>query len=93
MLAGLGLGAGVAVGTVGAAIGLASARQEVKTTFWCCNLGWHNFLCFVVIWDGIILSTFMLFQVGLLFRLFNQGAAGGLTLADAIVGDDVLKNI
>ena len=33
MLAGLGLGAGVAVGTVGAAIGLASARQEVKTTF------------------------------------------------------------
>ena len=35
----------------------------------------------------------MLFQVGLLFRLFNQGATGGLTLADAIVGDDVLKNI
>ena len=33
VLAGLGLGAGVAVGTVGAAIGLASARQEVKTTF------------------------------------------------------------
>ena len=33
MLAGLGLGAGVAVGTVGAAIGLASARQEVETTF------------------------------------------------------------
>ena len=30
MLAGLGLGAGVAVGSVGAAIGLASARQEVK---------------------------------------------------------------
>ena len=46
VLAGLGLGAGVAVGTVGAAIGLASARQEVeKATFWCCNLGWHNFLC------------------------------------------------
>ena len=33
VLAGLGLGAGVAVGTVGAAIGLASARQEVETTF------------------------------------------------------------
>ena len=31
--------------------------------------------------------------MGLLFRLFNQGAAGGLTLADAIVGDDVLQNI
>ena len=30
VLAGLGLGAGVAVGSVGAAIGLASARQEVK---------------------------------------------------------------
>ena len=30
MLAGLGLGAGVAVGIVGAAIGLASARQEVE---------------------------------------------------------------
>ena len=29
VLAGLGLGAGVAVGSVGAAIGLASARQEV----------------------------------------------------------------
>ena len=54
MLAGLGLGAGVAVGTVGAAIGLASARQEVKTTFWCCDLGWQDFLCFVVILDGII---------------------------------------
>merc|ERR1711990_108237 len=59
VLAGLGPGAGVAVGSVGAAIGLASARQEV----------------------------------GLLFRLFNQGASGGLTLADAIVGDDVLTNI
>ena len=33
VLAGLGLGAGVAVGTVGAAIGLASARQEVEATF------------------------------------------------------------
>ena len=54
MLAGLGLGAGVAVGTVGAAIGLASARQEVETTFLFCTLGWHDFLCFVVIWDGII---------------------------------------
>ena len=54
MLAGLGLGAGVAVGTVGAAIGLASARQEVETTFLFCTLGWHDFLCFVVIWDGMI---------------------------------------
>ena len=49
VLAGLGLGAGVAVGTVGAAIGLASARQEVKTTFWCCNLGWHNSLNFYAV--------------------------------------------
>ena len=49
VLAGLGLGAGVAVGTVGAAIGLASARQELKTTFWCCNLGWHNSLNFYAV--------------------------------------------
>ena len=45
MLAGLGLGAGVAVGSVGAAIGLASARQEVGGNF--------NFKCLKMFLDFI----------------------------------------
>ena len=45
MLAGLGLGAGVAVGSVGAAIGLASARQEVKWQI--LLLKWENYKVFL----------------------------------------------
>ena len=104
VLAGLGLGAGVAVGSVGAAIGLASARQEVKN----CKVVFLFFYLITIIIDQNLMNLmnmlnlkykvdccqqYLIFQVGLLFRLFNQGTSGGLTLADAIVGDDVLRNI
>ena len=56
MLAGLGLGAGVAVGSVGAAIGLASARQEVKWQYDCKTVeNYKVFLYFFIFWSSILL--------------------------------------
>ena len=59
MLAGLGLGAGVAVGSVGAAIGLASARQEVKWQYDCWIVKY--FLLSVDRGEGVILLISLFF--------------------------------
>ena len=67
MLAGLGLGAGVAVGSVGAAIGLASARQEVKWKI--LLLKWENCKVFLFV-HPITINTVVLPKFNILIITF-----------------------
>ena len=69
MLAGLGLGAGVAVGSVGAAIGLASARQEVKWQYDCKTVeNYKVFFYLLVINPVVIPKLIVLIPKKILFR-------------------------